>query len=286
MVFVAMLVTLALVLAWPVPRLMARIGTFRRAPRAALVVWQSVSIAAVLSALAAAPAVLPQIGRQSGGPGSIGAWAVAAATLSGLMLAQLLLSGVQIGNRLRTLRRRHRELVDLLAAPGDDRVRVLEHPTPTAYCLPGRRSRVVLSQGTIDALPAEQLRAVLAHERAHLRARHDLILEFFTVLHTAVPPFLRSHEALSEVRLLAEVLADRTAVKTVGAVSMARALVALAGSTAPDAAMGAGGSSARIRLDLLPEATRPRIFLSLLMFGFAALTLGAPFALVIAGWRT
>ena len=284
--YVAALVTLAVVLAWPVPGLMARMTTFRRAPGAALVVWQSVSLAAVLSALAAAPTVLPQIGRQPMGPGAARALTVVAATLSGLVLAQLLVSWHQIGSRLRTLRRRHRELVDLLAKPGDVQLRVLEHPTPTAYCLPGLRSRVVLSQGTIDTLPAEELAAVLAHERAHIRARHDLILEFFTVMFTAVPPQLRSPEALSEVRLLAEVLADRSAARAVSPVAMARALVALAASTPPAAAMGAGGSTVRIRLDLLSEATRRRPMLSSLMFGFAALALGTPIALVVTGWAT
>ena len=170
--------------------------------------------------------------------------------------------------------------------PSDPQLCVLEHSTPTAYCVPGLRSRVVLSQGTIDALPAEQVEAVLAHERAHLRERHDLILEFFTVMYMALPPILRSPEALREVQLLAEVLADRSAVKAVGPVVVARAVVTMAGSTAPVAAMGAGCSTARIRLDLLHEATRPRILLPLLMFGFAALALGAPIALVVAGWTT
>ena len=98
--YVAALVTLAVVLAWPVPGLMARMTTFRRAPGAALVVWQSVSMAAVLSALAAAPAVVPQIGRQPMGPGAARALTVVAATLSGLVLAHLLVSWHQIGSRL------------------------------------------------------------------------------------------------------------------------------------------------------------------------------------------
>ena len=301
MVFAAALVALALVLAWPVPRLLARMTTFRRAPRAALVIWQSVTIAAVLSALAATPAVLLEIGQEAlEGPGAARALVTVGAVLSGLMLARVLVSGHQIGTRLRATRRRHRDLVDLLSKvrnePSDPQLCVLEHSTPTAYCVPGLRSRVVLSQGTIDALSAEQVEAVLAHERAHLRERHDLILEFFTVMYMALPPILRSPEALREVQLLAEVLADRSAVKAVGPVVVARAVVTMAGSTAPVAAMGAGCSTARIRLDLLHtarirldllhEATRPRILLPLLMFGFAALALGAPIALVVAGWTT
>ena len=294
MVFATVLVALALVLAWPVPRVLARMTTFRRAPRAALVIWQSVTIAAVLSALAATPVVLLEIGEEAmEGPGSARALATVGAVLSGLMLARVLVSGHQIGTRLRATRRRHRDLVDLLSnAPevrnelSDPQLCVLQHSTPTAYCVPGLRSRVVLSQGTIDALSAEEVEAVLAHERAHLRERHDLILEFFSVMYTALPPILRSPEALSEVRLLAEVLADRSAVKAVGPVVVARAVVTMAGSSAPDAAMGVGCSTARIRLDLLQEAKRPHILLSLLMFGSATLALGAPICLVVAGWTT
>jgi Zn-dependent protease with chaperone function len=294
MIFATVLVALALVLAWPVPRVLARMTTFRRAPRAALVIWQSVTIAAVLSALAATPVVLLEIGEEAmEGPGSARALATVGAVLSGLMLARVLVSGHQIGTRLRATRRRHRDLVDLLSnAPevrnelGDPQLCVLQHAMPTAYCVPGLRSRVVLSQGTIDALSAAEVGAVLAHERAHLRERHDLILEFFSVMYTALPPILRSPEALSEVRLLAEVLADRSAVKAVGPVVVARAVVTMAGSSAPDAAMGVGCSTARIRLDLLHEAKRPLILLSLLMFGFAALALGAPISIVVAGWTT
>ena len=165
--------------------------------------WQAVSLAGVVAALSVAPA-----GALST---TLPVWAVALATLfSGAMLARLLWSGHTVGTRLRTQRREHRLLVDALGADTGDHVRVLAHPTPTAYCLPGLRRRVVLTEGTLAALPPDELAAVMAHERAHLRARHDLVLEFFTVLHRAVPARLRAAEALREVHLLIEVLADRT----------------------------------------------------------------------------
>ena len=294
MVIAPTLVALALVLAWPVPRLLVRMTTFRRAPRAALVLWQSITIAAVISALAATPAILLEFGREAvEGPGSARALATVGAVLSGLVLARVLLSWHQVGTRLRATRRRHRELIDLLSnapqarnKPSASQLCVLHHSTPTAYCVPGLRSRVVLSQGTIDALSAEGVEAVLAHERAHLRERHDLILEFFTVMNTSLPPILRTPEALREVRLLAEVLADRSAVRAVGPVVVARAVVTMAKSSAPDTAMGAGCSTALVRLDLLHVPTRPRILLSLLLLGLAALALGAPTYLVVAGWTS
>ena len=139
-----------------------------------------------------------------------------AALVTGIVTVRLLVSGDRVGRNLRSVRRRHRELVDLLAMEGDGHTRVLEHPTPTAYCLPGVRRRVVLTQGTIDRLSPDELEAVMAHERAHLVARHDLVMEFFTVVHEAVPRFVRSSTALHEVHLLIEVLADRAAVRRAG----------------------------------------------------------------------
>jgi Zn-dependent protease with chaperone function len=214
-------------------------------------------------------------------------WLVAiAGAVSGLVLARLLVSGHKVGRNLRVIRRRHRELVDLLAAHDDRHVRVLEHPTPTAYCLPGLSRRVVLTQGTIDTLAERELDAVLAHERAHLAARHDLILEFFTVVHEAVPPFVRSETALREVHLLIEVLADRAAVREVGPVPTARAIVDMAGaggSPAGAMAMGSSPSAARVRIGLLEPARiwgLPVPLVSALMYLFAAVLVAMPVTLL------
>src|SRR5690606_10980018 len=102
----------------------------------------------------------------------------------------------------------HRALIDVLdraelhSAAGDEDLRVLDLDTPMAFCLPGIRSRVVLTEGVLDRLTPQQLAAVIAHERAHLRARHDLVLEAFIALHAAFPRFVRSDAALSAVALL------------------------------------------------------------------------------------
>ena len=61
----------------------------------------------------------------------------------------------------------------------------------------------------MTALEPDELDAVLSHEQAHLRARHDLVLEAFTVLHEAFPRWVSSRAALDEVAMLVEVLADR-----------------------------------------------------------------------------
>lgn len=285
--YILPLALLAMALAWPVPRLMSRLTEFRAAPRAALVVWQATAVAAVLAALFAAPAAVPFIVRQQEHIGRY-VWLVAlAGAVSGLVLARLLVSGHKVGRNLRVIRRRHRDLVDLLSAHDDPHVRVLEHPTPTAYCLPGLSRRVVLSQGTIDTLPERELEAVLAHERAHLAARHDLILEFFTVVHEAVPPFVRSEDAMREVHLLIEVLADRAAVRQVGPVPTARAIVDMAGGgggrPAGALAMGSTPSAAKVRLGLL-EPVRvwglPAPVMSVVMYVFAAVLVALPITLL------
>ncbi len=81
-------------------------------------------------------------------------------------------------------RQRQRTLLSLLAH-GDPKVPgalVVDHPAAAAYCLPGLRSAIVISAGALNLLNADELAAVLAHERAHLRERHDLVLLPFTAL--------------------------------------------------------------------------------------------------------
>jgi len=254
---------------------MARLQRFRAAPREALQVWQAVSLAGVLAALSVAPAGVLSA--------TLPGWTVALATLfSGAMLARLLWSAHTVGTRLRAQRREHRLLVDALGTDTGDHVRVLAHPTPTAYCLPGLRRRVVLTEGTLAALPPGELAAVMAHERAHLRARHDLVLEFFTVLHRAVPARMRAAEALREVHLLIEVLADRAARRSAGPVPLARALVTLAAGGHPETALAAtedrATTSARMRLLAEPE---PPGWLRAAMVAFAVVVVAAPVLLLL-----
>lgn len=275
---------LAVALLWPLPRLLARQHYFRRAPRAALVVWQLVSAAGVLAALATAPAAIPLLG--DGGSTRRVPLVVLAVAVSAGMLARLLLSGHVVGRRLRAVRRDHRELVDLIGLRSDalgPGGRVLEHPTPTAYCVPGLRRRLVLSRGTLQRLGEPELVAVLAHERAHLRARHDLVVEFFTVLHEAVPSWLRCEAAMDEVRLLVEALADRSAARRLSAVTVGRALAAVADARVPDAGMAAGAATAAVRIGLLTRPA-PR-WVPPLMYAFGVLVLLAPLALLAATWR-
>jgi len=274
---------LAVLLAWVAPGLMARQRRFRRAPRASLVAWQAVTLGGILAALVAAPAAVPLFLDDATPVAEHPWWLLAALVVSALVLGRVLWAGHNVGTVLRRMRSEQRQLVDIVAArERDGRVHVVQHPTPTAYCIPGRGSRVVLSQGVLDALPEDQLDAVIAHEEAHLRGRHDLLLEFFSVAHAAVPRPLRSEAALAEVRLLVEALADRAACRRSGEVATARALVALAGSRTPEAALGAG-TTAPVRLRLLADGPAHRT-LSAVAYAWAAVAGALPLALLALAW--
>ena len=109
--------------------------------------------------------------------------------------ARLAAAVVQVAIATRRRRAHHRMVVDLVGQRialaqvctqvGD--LRILDVKEPLAYCLPGVRSRVVVSEGTLNTLADNEIAAILTHERAHLRARHDLVLEMFTAVHAAFP---------------------------------------------------------------------------------------------------
>lgn len=152
------------------------------------------------------------------------------------------------------VRARHRQRVLLqLLAHGDPKVPgalVVDHPAAAAYCLPGLRPAIVISAGTLRLLDTAELAAVLAHERAHLKARHDLVLLPFTALLKAFSWSPAAREANQAVSLLVEMLADDGASKRLPARELARALlrVSSAGASAPAGALAVDGTAARYQI--------------------------------------
>ena len=282
----ASLAALALLLSGPVPVALARWRALRRTPRAAMTLWQSVALAAVLAALGSGASLVTLLVLGDGEPTWWG-WVLAgvSAAVTVVVLARLLLSGHLEGTGLRSARRRHRALVDVL---GEQRggVAVIDAEVPVAYCVPGLTgSRVVVSAAAVDRLAPDELDAVLTHERAHLRARHDLVLEAFGVLHRAFPHYVSSAAALREVSLLVEVLADGAAVRRVGRVPLLRALQALAGSARPAATLGAGEQLAeRAALLAGPVPTLSDRARAALAYVLAAGVLVLPTVLVVQPW--
>ena len=186
-------------------------------------------------------------------------------------------------------RRRHRMLLSLLAR-GDPKVPgalVVDSPAAAAYCVPGLRSQIVISAGTLDLLDAAELAAVLAHERAHLRARHDLVLLPFSALGRAFPRSAVVRQAHRTVALLVEMLADDQALRQRPARELATALlrVGVSGAgTAPSGALAAvpapdGETAARVARLLAPAPRLPVPALALICAASAMLA-AAPVALL------
>lgn len=273
----------AAVLVGPGPAWVARWEFLRRVPRAAVVLWQAGAVAALISIFGLAwllSGVVLTLAQD------IPWWAWAGAGVvvlfGGLVAVRLLWALVGVIASTGARRRRHRDLVDLLAskAPADlagqlAGLRVLAEAQPLAYCLPGLwQPRVVLSVGTLAVLSPPEVAAVLAHEKAHLRARHDLVLATFDAVHQAFPHAIRSDLPAEQARLLVEMLADDAAVRMVGREPLARALVALADSAVPEEALGASRGSTCLRLERLAEPGSAR--LAAAIYGLAAVLVAAP----------
>jgi Zn-dependent protease with chaperone function len=137
-------------------------------------------------------------------------------------------------------RRRHRALLSLLAH-GDPKVPgalVVDYPAAAAYCVPGLRSRIVISAGALDLLDQAELAAVLAHERAHLRERHDLVLLPFTALARAFPWSVLVQRSYASVALLVEMLADDHAARQRPARELVTALIRVGAAGTPGSPAG------------------------------------------------
>jgi Zn-dependent protease with chaperone function len=265
----------ALLLSGPVPAMLARASWPMRAPRAAIVLWQSIALAAVLSAFSAGIAIASRLfapgpdGRPTATITSeieVLGWPmwlayVVVFTITLMIGARLVIAVLQVAIATRRRRAHHRMMVDLLD------------------------SRVVVSEGTLKTLSDSEISAILTHERAHLRARHDLVLEMFTAVHAAFPRFVRSGNALDAVRLLIEMLADDAAVRAAGPTPLARALVACASGRTPSGALAAGGPTTVLRVRRLGGQPNSRAVAATAYLAAAALLVVPTLALAVP-WLT
>ncbi|MDO3648082.1 M56 family metallopeptidase [Nocardia mangyaensis] len=173
------------------------------------------------------------------------------------------LARIAIGHRGRgaALRRRHRALVEIVGrvdVAGAKLVR-LEHPVPLAYSVAGRGGYVVVTDGLERCLDDAQWRAVLAHERAHLRGFHHHILGACQVLARAfswIPLFAAAPAA---VATLIEFAADRAAAAATDPRALSGALRTVASHGASRSApLGLIDESLARRLECLSAAPDSR----------------------------
>jgi Zn-dependent protease with chaperone function len=289
----------------------------RRSPAAAILLWQALGLAAGLAAVGTmiglgmpgsrlglfravlgmgaasrSGAALPAVFGAAGVPATLVAVARLACLAAGLALfASLCWVLVAACAAAFAARRRQRALLSLLAH-GDPKVPgalVVDYPTAAAYCLPGLRSRIVVSVGTLELLGPAELAAVLAHERAHLRERHDLVLLPFSALRRAFPRSTTCGQANRAVALLVEMLADDRALRARPARELVSALVrfgtagacpAPAGTLAVAPAAGEGEMTARVARLLRPARPLPPVAIAAICLA-SALLVAAPVTLLI-----
>jgi Zn-dependent protease with chaperone function len=253
-------------------------------PRLAITVWLALLVswvtAVVMAVLTAAepfplswPGPGPGRGQMLAGPPVPGGKMIAVAGLA-LAAAVVLRAGWCLAGQVRSQSRGSRDHAALIAAagrPGPARdVVILEREAPAVYCLTCGRNRIVVSAGAVAALTPEQIRAVLAHERAHLRCRHHAMLTLATGLARAFPAVPLLAQADGQLRVLAEMAAD-DAVRGHHRDDLAAALVILAGAGPRPAALTAGGPAAMIRLERLLAAPDRRRTWAARLAGIAGL---------------
>ncbi|GII02945.1 M56 family metallopeptidase [Planobispora takensis] len=274
-----------------------------RAPHVAIVLWQALGVTwglagtGTLLAYALEPYGEGVLGglrvfaasALSGGYGPPGPYdlprifaLIAGLTALTVLIVVLLTAGVQTFRA----RRRHRTLLALIASddPEVPGVRVVDHPAAAAYCVPGLRSQVVISRGTLKLLSPAELTAVLAHETAHVRERHDLVLLPFAALRRALPWSRTVEDAQREVGLLVEMAADDAARRYCSPRRLATALLRFGTAGAiptPHGALGATAGAtaavmARVERLVTPGPRLPRrVRYGIVTFSIA-LTASAP----------
>jgi Zn-dependent protease with chaperone function len=213
------------------------------------------------------------------------------ATIAGLGLilagAVAARTALTAASHLRTTGRqalRHAQTARLVGHPEPALGAVLvEHPEPAAYCVSGRHPMVIVTTGALRALDADQLDAVLAHERAHLAGRHHRLLAMARIAGQVLPFLPLMRDADAQVARLVELHADDAATRASDPRSLATALVVLATGASPEPALAAAATDAVQRIHRLfgPAEQLGRVHRQLLRATAAALAL-APVLLALA----
>lgn len=137
---------------------------------------------------------------------------------------------------------------------------LLQSDRAVAFSFAGRPGTVVVTEGLCRRIPAAGVNAVLAHERAHLRGRHHLIVACTEILATAFPIGGLLRAAPAAMRELVELAADTEAVRACGPAALRTALLSVTradSSCTPDAALAMARTAVDVRLRHLDAAAAP-----------------------------
>lgn len=252
-----------------------RVRLFDAVPRLGVLAWQVLSFAALASVVLAGLTLVVPASSMGGDLASLlracvftlqAAYA-APTELPGVTTGVVLAAGASLWpagwvlSQLHIARRERRTTLDALALVSRDDaalgVTVVDADVAAAYCLPGRHGRIVLTTATVGGLDRDELAAVIAHERAHLRERHHIALAVANGLARAFPVVPLFAAAAGEIARLVEMRADDAAALDTDQISVAAALVALAGMRAPRAALAAADTAGAARVMRLLEPAGP-----------------------------
>lgn len=160
----------------------------------------------------------------------VGVGGIAALILGAMAFAVLGRGAASAFRRLRASRRfvRSQRVIERRRI-ASNKVSVLATQAPLAFCAGVLRPRIYVSRGTVAALTAEELDAVVAHEAHHVRVRDPLRILLVQVAADGLfflPALRRLADRYTE---LAELAADRAAVRHSGGDSapLASALLSL-----------------------------------------------------------
>lgn len=249
------MLTVALLLGWSLltlfgsPYLLSR-GHWRvRRPRLCLVTWFTLFASGLVSTVAAV-VVAVALGMRAHTAASSGsvigptgdfllAWLALAASGAALSLVLTKVGSMVVAER--QLRVEFARLVEN-AAYRHEVVRGLTvtfvaSRQPIACALRGRTPEIMISSRLDQHLRPREIRAVIEHERAHVRGRHDLITRAAALNCACLPALLAPRELRRTTALLIELIADDRAARSTSPADVAAALRALA-ELRPDPSLG------------------------------------------------
>lgn len=256
----------AALLAGPVARNLTNAPWSSRAPRSAIAAWHAL-VASIVTSFLLVPVAI-WLGLPGNAPVAarllrLCAMSIRAAygspaglvgtVIIGLVFAVLLGYVAVVAGRylLRDRRTRHdtATITDLIGRRDQlTGATIIEHEVPYAFCVPGRQHRIVITSAAVVHLADRELSAVLAHERAHLRAHHHLALAPLCILRSAFRFIAVFRLAEESVAALLELAADDAAIAATGRSAVRDALLRLAEADAPRATFAASAIDLERRL--------------------------------------
>ena len=269
-----LLAVLSVVLLGPVSKWLSQAAWVSQAPRAAVLCWQCIGLGAIFAGMGAGLSVAVaryRVGFASGmrelvgslssghplqGLGLYDALALTLAADLGIVL--VVIFSALITRTVRS-RARHRRLLDLVghrsaAYPGTD---LISDTRTVAYCVPGVRPRIVLSEGTLRLLGPTEIAAVIEHERGHIHERHGLVMLPMVGLKSLFRWIPYARLVQREIATLLEMSADDYSARRYDPLTLAGALVDMAASgCAPRCALSAAGSDVPQRVSRLLSYSR------------------------------